>query len=85
MTSKVSFPCNYPIKIIGYTSDTFEQEVLIIVKKIFKSFDKRSMIKRFSENKKYISITISLFIHTDMQLSEVIKALRNHPKVILVL
>lgn len=71
----MQFPCDFPIKIIGQSSDAFEIEVLSIIHKHFPDIKESALKSRPSKNGKYQSITVTVLATSKAQLDAVYKDL----------
>ncbi len=80
-----TFPCEYPIKVIGYTADDFEILVLSIVKAHVKELTEHCFSSRLSKDGKYTSITITFTAESKAQLDALYRDLTRHEQVLTVL
>ena len=55
---KIEFPCDYPIKVLGEASDTFDQLVVSIVLKHAPDFDVKTVTSRNSSKGKFRSVGV---------------------------
>ena len=55
---KIEFPCDYPIKVLGEASDTFDQLVVSIVLKHAPDFDIKTVTSRDSSKGKFRSVGV---------------------------
>jgi len=81
----ISFPCVYPIKVIGADSDQFATQVLEIIAKHDTTVDASKVSEKTSQSGKYRSLTVELFATGEPQIRTIFDALRNLPQVKLVL
>ena len=58
--SALQFPCEFPIKVIGNNSETFEIEVLTIIKQYVRNLRENAIRTKPSKNSKYLAITITI-------------------------
>ena len=81
----ISFPCVYPIKVIGADTDQFATQVLEIIARHDTTVDASKVSEKMSQSGKYRSLTVELFATGEPQIRTIIDALRNLPQVKLVL
>ena len=81
----ISFPCVYPIKVIGADTDQFATQVLEIIATHDATVDASKVSEKTSQSGKYRSLTVELFATGEPQIRTIFDALRNLPQVKLVL
>ena len=81
----ISFPCVYPIKVIGADTDQFAAQVLEIIATHDATVDASKVSEKTSQSGKYRSLTVELFATGEPQIRTIFDALRNLPQVKLVL
>ena len=81
----ISFPCVYPIKVIGADTDQFATRVLEIIARHDTTVDASRVSEKTSQSGKYRSLTVELFATGEPQIRTIFDALRNLPQVKLVL
>lgn len=81
----LTFPCPFPIKIIGKSSDEFEGIVLGILNQHAPDLGEGAITLHYSKHDKYISITATINATSREQLDNVYRALSSHPDVIMAL
>ena len=81
----ISFPCVYPIKVIGAGTDQFATQVLEIIARHDTTVDASKVSEKTSQSGKYRSLTVELFATGEPQIRTIFDALRNLPQVKLVL
>jgi hypothetical protein len=84
-TTLLTFPCSYPIKIMGRRTDTFAQDILAIVIHHAPDFVPASMEMRPSKQGKYLGLTVTINAHSREQLDALYQALCAHQSVAMVL
>ncbi|CAA0091276.1 Uncharacterised protein [Halioglobus japonicus] len=57
---KIEFPCDYPIKVMGRSSDTFESTVLQVFECHAPGFDSQTIEARVSNKGTFTSLTITI-------------------------
>ena len=75
------FPCAFPLKIMGLTSDALAQTVLEVVLRHAPDFDGATMEMRASSSGKYLSLTCTINATSKLQLDTLYRELSSHPLV----
>lgn len=57
---KIEFPCAYPVKVLGVSSDTFETVVLDVFERHAPGFDQRSVAVKASSKGTFSSLTVTI-------------------------
>jgi uncharacterized protein len=57
---KIEFPCEYPIKVLGTSSDTFETVIFEVFERHAPGFDQASIGSRASRNGTFTALTITI-------------------------
>jgi putative lipoic acid-binding regulatory protein len=83
--SPLSFPCAFPIKVMGRTQDGFAQAVLRVVQRHAPDFDAATLEMRASSGGNYLSLTATINATSRAQLDDLYRDLSSHPMVKLVL
>ena len=83
--SLLEFPCAFPLKIMGRTTDGFAQAVSDVVCKHAPDFDSASMEMRASRLNNYLSLTCTVNASSREQLDALYRELSAHPQVVMVL
>jgi putative lipoic acid-binding regulatory protein len=81
----LTFPCVFPIKIMGRTQDGFAQAVAEVVKKHAPDFDPASLEMRASKEGNWLSVTATVNAKSRDQLDDLYRELVAHPMVKMVL
>ena len=84
-TSLIEFPCEFPLKIIGYQQAGYAQSILEVVKRHAPDYDGAGMEMRPSSKGKYLSLTCTIRATSRVQLDALYQALCDHPMVVKVL
>lgn len=79
--SLITYPCHFPVKVIGANSMEFEQSILAIVKNITTSASPGEIERRVSTTSQYLSITVYPYITSRQQLDALYQALQANPLV----
>lgn len=81
----LEFPCAFPLKIMGLSSNALAQTVLEIVRRHAPDFDGATMEMRASSGGKYVSLTCTINATSKAQLDALYRELSGHPMVKVVL
>ena len=79
--SPLSFPCAFPVKIMGESGASLERSVLEIVLRHAPDYDVSTLETRVSSSGKYVSLTCTLNAVSKSQLDALYRELSAHPKV----
>jgi putative lipoic acid-binding regulatory protein len=77
----LEFPCEFPVKIMGKTEDSFAQVIVEIVTRHAPDFDATSMEMRASSGGNYLSFTCTVIATSKPQLDALYMELTSHPLV----
>jgi uncharacterized protein len=83
--SLLTFPCAFPIKVMGRTRDGFAQEIVSVVQRHAPDFDPGTVEMRASSAGKYLSVTVTIQATSREQLDDLYRDLTAHPMVAMVL
>jgi uncharacterized protein len=83
--SLLTFPCTFPIKVMGRTQDGFAQAILDVVNRHAPDFDAATLEMRASSAGNYLSLTCTINATSREQLDNLYRDLSSHPMVALVL
>jgi putative lipoic acid-binding regulatory protein len=83
--SLLTFPCVFPIKIMGRREDGFAQTVADIVTRHAPDFHADTMEMRTSRNGRYLSLTVTINAKSREQLDALYSELSKHPMVMMML
>lgn len=81
----LSFPTEFPIKIMGRREGDFAQGVMEIVLRHSPAFDPATLEMRPSSKGKYLGITVTIRAESRDQLDALYRDLCGHPAVVMVL
>ena len=84
-SSPLTFPCDFPIKVMGRKQPRFVQAVTGIVRKHAPDFDAATVEMRPSRQGKYLSVTCVVRATSREQLDTLYQELCDHPDVVMVL
>jgi hypothetical protein len=83
--SLLTFPCVFPMKVMGRREDGFAQTVCDIVARHAPDFHPETLEMRASKNGRYLSLTVTLNARSREQLDRLYGELSKHPMVMMVL
>lgn len=83
--SLLTFPCEFPIKVMGRSSDTFESDVVEIVRKYVPDLPDSAVTSRPSGKGNYIAITVLVTATSKEQLDNIYLELNAQKSVLMTL
>lgn len=83
--SLLTFPCVFPLKVMGRREDGFAQTVSEIVQRHAGDFNPGTLEMRSSTNGRYLSLTVTINARSREQLDRLYRELSTHPMVLMVL
>ena len=83
--SLLTFPCSFPIKVMGLTQDGFAQAIVLVVQRHVPDFDAATLEMRASRAGRYLSLTCTVNATSRDQLDNLYRDLTSHPMVSMVL
>ena len=83
--SLLTFPCVFPMKVMGRRRDGFAQAVSEVVMRHAPDFHPETIEMRTSKNGRYLSLTVTLNARSREQLDALYSELSRHPLVMMVL
>jgi len=83
--SLLTFPTEFPIKVMGRTQDGFAQAIVTVVQKHAPDFDAATVEMRASSAGRYLSLTCTINAVSREQLDGLYRELTAHPMVVMVL
>ncbi|MBL1353750.1 MAG: DUF493 domain-containing protein [Zetaproteobacteria bacterium] len=81
----LTFPCTFPIKIMGIASDTFEATMIALAGQYIEDMETVSIQQKASKNGTYTSITMTFEAQSQTQLDALYRDFSAHPSVKMVL
>ena len=81
----LTFPCEFPIKVMGKSSDTFEEHVVSIIARHVEESDIDQVSSKSSRDENYLSITVKIHAQNRAQLDAIYTDLTDSDRVIMVL
>ena len=82
---KIEFPCNYPIKVMGYACREFHDHVITVMTTHSPGYDQTAVTVRDSKNGKFQSITVTIIATGEPQLQAIFEDLKTSAHVQMVL
>ena len=83
--SLLTFPCIFPLKVMGRREDGFAQAVSEVVRRHAPDFHPGTLEMRPSRNGRYLSLTVTLNAKSREQLDALSSERSKHPMVMMVL
>jgi uncharacterized protein len=83
--SLLTFPCVFPLKVMGRREDGYAQAVAEIVMRHAPDFHPETIEMRTSRNGRYLSLTVTINARSREQLDALYSELSSHPMVMMVL
>jgi putative lipoic acid-binding regulatory protein len=83
--SLLSFPCQFPIKIVGKADPEFEGAVMQIMRRHVPDLSEGAVSEHYSKEGKYISMTVTITAASQEQLDAIYLALSADSHVIMAL
>ncbi len=77
----IDFPCDFAIKVMGETHDTFSATIMAVIQTIVPAFSAEHIEMRASSAGKYISLTCTVPVTSQAQLDDIYRLLSAHPLV----
>lgn len=81
----LQFPCEFTIKIFGEMAPDFEQVIYDLIHPHVPALSSGSFQSRISENGKYLSLSVTLYVQSREQLDNIYRALSSSPRVLMAL
>jgi putative lipoic acid-binding regulatory protein len=79
------FPCQFPIKVMGLANDSFEIEVIKLVRKHVPELADNAVTRRESAKSNYAALTITITANSREQLDAIYRELTASEHVIMAL
>ena len=81
----ISYPLDFPIKIMGRSEPGFMQTIIDIVRKHAPDLDESAIELRTSKKNSYLSVTCTIVATSREQLDALYQELGDHPAVAMIL
>lgn len=85
MSSLITFPSIFPIKVMGANRDDFEGLVLEIIQKHASIATERKVTTRLSRGGRFLSVTVHIMAESQEQLDAIYEELSAHERVLMML
>ena len=83
--SLLEFPCDFPLKVMGFTAEDFDSLVVAIVRRHIDDLGEGAIRAKQSRHGKYVSITVTIRAQSQQQLERLYTELCAHERVLMVL
>lgn len=83
--SVIPFPCDFTIKVMGKAQGDFEKITMSIVQKHFPLVDASLIQKKLSKDGNYLSLSITFYVDSKMQLDALYQELSSTKEILMVL
>ena len=83
--SLITYPCHFPIKVMGHAHPEFVPALCHIARQFDPDFDEATIELRDSKGGNYQGVTLLIQVHNRAQLDELYRTLSSHPMVKVVL
>lgn len=83
--SVFEFPCRFPVKVMGRSSDTLEGEIIALVRQHVPDLAEGAVRSRPSGKGNYTALTITINATSKDQLDDLYRALNAHQAVVMTL
>ncbi|PKO45237.1 MAG: hypothetical protein CVU29_08695 [Betaproteobacteria bacterium HGW-Betaproteobacteria-22] len=77
----MEFPCHFAIKVMGETHDDFSSTIIEVIQSVVPDFNAEHIEMRASSAGKYISLTCTVHVKSQVQLDSVYRLISAHPLV----
>ena len=77
----IDFPCEFPIKVMGEMQDSFSEIIIGLIQTIVPTFSAKNIEMRASSGGKYISLTCTVHVVSQVQLDDIYRVISAHPLV----
>ena len=77
--SLLEFPCDFDIKVMGESDESFSESIIKIIKKYDVNFNASKIEMKGSSNGKYISLTCNVYVTSQKQLNKMYVDLSKSP------
>jgi putative lipoic acid-binding regulatory protein len=85
MAELITFPNNFPIKVMGANQDDFEALVISIIEKHAAVIAEQGVKTRLSREGRFISLTVHIIAENQEQLDAIYRELSAHERVLMML
>jgi putative lipoic acid-binding regulatory protein len=85
MSKLITFPCIFPIKVMGANQDDFESLVVSSIKKHATIATEEVITSRLSRGGRFLSLTVYIHAESQEQLDSIYSELSAHERVLMML
>jgi putative lipoic acid-binding regulatory protein len=85
MSKLITFPCIFPLKVMGANQDDFETLVVSIIKKHATIATEEVITSRLSRGGRFLSLTVHIHAESQEQLDSIYSKLSAHERVLMML
>jgi putative lipoic acid-binding regulatory protein len=85
MSELISFPCVFPVKVMGANLDDFVGLVVGIIQKHASISQEELVTTRLSRNSRFLSVTVHINAESQDQLDAIYQELSAHERVLMML
>jgi putative lipoic acid-binding regulatory protein len=85
MSELISFPCVFPVKVMGANLDDFEGLVVQIIQKHATISTDEVVTSHLSRNSRFVSVTVHIIAESQDQLDAIYRELGAHERVLMTL
>lgn len=78
-TTPLTFPCHFPIKVIGNNTPTYLEEIFSLTQQRYPDFTRDQIKQTNSKNQTYLAITLTLYAQDQATLDALYHDLSHHP------
>ena len=77
--SLITYPCAFPIKVMGKHQAGYLEAIVSVVKQFDPQFDEKTVEQRPSKQGNYLGLTVTVWVTSREQLDELYRTLSTHP------
>jgi uncharacterized protein len=81
----LTFPCQFPIKVMGKSNLEFDLLVIEIVRRHVPDLQEQAVTTRSSKDANYLAVTVTIQATSKAQLDAIYHDLSGHPQVLMAL
>jgi len=74
----IEFPCDFDIKAMGETSTEFDATVVSIIREHVEDIHEGAIATKQSSGGKFTSVTVTVYVTSQLQLDTIYRALSSH-------
>lgn len=81
----IQFPCDFPVKIMGFNTNNFFEDIKKITLSHFPDTPEQKIVSKPSKGNMYLGITVTVHVKDKVSLDNFYKAVTKHPHIKMVL